>query len=822
MLAEVAVPLPIHRTFTYAVPGDLAARALPGARVLVPFTRGERVGWIERVLDDEPDERTRSISAVLDAAPSVTPNLMRLCRWVADYYVAPLGQVIRAALPAALSSHSTDLLERTPQAMGDEDLSELDLEILEWLSGSDDPLPVTRLRRERGERAWWPAIRRLEEHGLVRVITEPARHEPPVRTRRILRLSREISSLRERDEIFGRAKRQRECWEWVESVGGFAEIAHLAGRLGFSYTVLNGLVERGVATIDEEEVLRDPYADVSFAGPASLTPTAEQRLAIQALVAAARRKKPRPFLLRGVTGSGKTLVYIELLREIVDVQGRTAIVLVPEIALTPQTVGRFKAVFGDRVAVLHSALSDGERYDEWRALRAGTKRIAVGARSAIFAPLPDLGAIVVDEEHESTYKQSEAPRYHAREVAVVRAAAEGAVCLLGSATPALESWTNAKTGKYRLIELPVRVEGQPLPTTRVVDLRSERKKRRDAEGSAFSDVVLSTVLVEAVRDRLTKGEQTILLLNRRGYANFVQCRECGEVWACPSCAVSLTYHRRRARLTCHYCLYEEATPTRCPRCDSSDISFRGIGTEQVERSVEESFPEARIARMDVDTTSAKWSHHRILERVGQGEIDILMGTQMIAKGLDFPNVTLVGVINADTGINLPDFRATERTFQLITQVAGRAGRGPKGGEVFVQTSLPSHYAITCSLEHDFHAFAERELEARREPRYPPFSKLANLVFSGLDQEATEKEAHRAAAWLDGLLRKRSVTGVELVGPAPSPIERIRDRWRWHLLLRAENPAVLGRVARYFGERFRMKSGKADLRVAIDRDPVAHL
>ncbi|MEX2569958.1 MAG: primosomal protein N' [Gemmatimonadota bacterium] len=821
MLAEVVFPLPVHRSFTYAVPAELSTRVVPGARVLAPFGRGRRIGWVERVGDGEPTAKIRPLTSVLDTAPSVPADLLRLCQWVAQYYIAPLGQVLRAALPAVLSSQSTDRLERTEEPVGSEPLSELEQEVLDWLSEAQGARAVTMLRRERGDRAWWPAIRRLQGRGLVRVLVEPPRQEPAVRTRRVLRLARELPSLSERDEVFGRARRQRECWEWVESVGGMAEVAHLTGQIGFSYAVVNALVERGVATIEEEEVARDPYASIPDATPPDLTPTRDQRQAIDALVAAARRPDPDPFLLRGVTGSGKTLVYIELLREIVDVQGRTAIVLVPEIALTPQTVGRFKAVFGDRVAVLHSALSDGERYDEWRALRTGAKRIAVGARSAVFAPLPDLGAIVVDEEHEGTYKQSEAPRYHAREVAVVRAALEGAVCVLGSATPSLESWANACAGKYRLIELPDRATGQALPATRVIDLREERKRQRDA-GVSLPDIIVSSDLHDAVNRRLELGEQTILLLNRRGYANFVQCRDCGEVWDCPSCAVSLTFHRGRSRLTCHYCMYEEATPTRCRRCDAADISFRGVGTEQVERAVEETFANARIARMDVDTTSAKWSHHRILERVGRGEIDILLGTQMIAKGLDFPNVTLVGVINADVGMNLPDFRATERTFQLVTQVAGRAGRGPKGGEVIVQTSLPNHYAITCSLEHDFRAFAERELEERRSPRYPPHCKLVNIVFSGLEEAATEGEANRAADWLKGLIARRNVAGVEIVGPAPSPIERIRDRWRWHLLLRADRAATLGRVGRYFGERFRVSSGKHDLRVAIDRDPVALL
>jgi primosomal protein N' (replication factor Y) (superfamily II helicase) len=327
------------------------------------------------------------------------------------------------------------------------------------------------------------------------------------------------------------------------------------------------------------------------------------------------------------------------------------------------------------------------------------------------------------------------------------------------------------------------------------------------------------VLVDAVHERIRRREQTILLLNRRGYATFVQCRECGLVWHCPQCNVSLTFHRRRARLTCHYCLHEEAAPKLCPACGSDDLSFKGVGTEQVERAVEEAFPSARIARMDVDTTAGKWAHHTILGRVERGEVDILLGTQMIAKGLDFANVTLVGVINADTGINLPDFRATERTFQLLTQVAGRAGRGPKGGEVFIQTALPNHYAIESALEHDFVGFAERELETRREPSYPPFSRLVNVVVSGMDERATQDAAVAAADWVSGLLAARRVRGVELIGPAPCPIDRIRARWRWHFILRSPSSKVLGKVARYFYEKYHVPANKADLRLALDRDPV---
>jgi primosomal protein N' (replication factor Y) (superfamily II helicase) len=821
---DVALPLPVFTSFTYAVPADQRARAVPGARVLVPFGRSERIGWIERVEGVKPaePERIRALHGILDPEPTVPPAVLDLCRWIGDYYLTPLGQVLRSALPAVLSDSSADWIALIP---GTEPAasSALEREVLDWLSGSVGPQAVSRLRRERGDRAWWPAIRRLDEAGALEIGTDPPRTAPPVRTRLVVRLVDRIPSVGERERLFGRARRQRECFETLESLGGAAEMAHISGRLGFSDSVVRGLVAKSLAAIAEEEVARDPYGGVAAAAHAEHEPTPAQAAALEALVGAAGSPEPGTWLLRGVTGSGKTLVYIELLRTIVTQQGRTAIVLVPEIALTPQTVGRFRAVFGDRVAVLHSALGEGERYDEWRALRRGEKRIVVGARSAIFAPLPDLGAIIVDEEHEGSYKQGEAPRYHAREVATVRARAAGAICVLGSATPSLESWTNARAGKYHLIELPARVEGRPLPEVRVVDLRAERKRLREAApNAARGPLILSTALRDAVRTRVDRGEQTILLLNRRGYSTFVQCRECGAVWHCPACNVSLTYHRRRGRLTCHHCLHEESSPERCTGCGGTDISFSGVGTEQVEREVESTFASARIARMDVDTTSGKWAHHRILDRVERGEIDILLGTQMIAKGLDFPNVTLVGVINADVGMNLPDYRATERTFQLLTQVAGRAGRGRKGGEVLIQTALPGHYAVECALRHDFVEFAERELEARRQPSYPPWSRLVNVVFSGLDERAVQDLADAGARWLRDLIGARALKAIEVIGPAPCPIDRIRRRWRWHLLVRASSARLLGEVARYFVERFEAPRGRDQLRIAVDRDPIALL
>ncbi|HEX6558876.1 MAG TPA: primosomal protein N' [Longimicrobiales bacterium] len=756
MLVEVALPLPLPRTFTYRVPGG---GALPGTRVRVGFGKRKLLGYIvsagASANSDADAARIRDVEAVLETQPSLTPDVLQLCRWLSDYYVLPLGQVLRSALPAVL-------------------------------------------------------------YGDVAI-------DEPLKTRRVLRITRDLLSLIERDQLFGRAQRQRELFETLESMGGEAEVAHLVTQLGFTYAIVNGLVARGVAAISEERVERDPFAAIDVAPQPSFTLTRAQSEAVRMLSAATRHpeKAALPFLLHGVTGSGKTLVYIELLKEVVQRQGRGAIVLVPEIALTPQTVARFRAHFGDVIAVLHSALSEGERFDAWRALRDGERRIAIGARSAVFAPVRDLGAIVLDEEHEASYKQSESPRYHARELAIIRARLTGAVCLLGSATPALESWHNAQNGKYQLLSLPERVEGRPLPPVEVVDLRKPRASAGagSGPGELRDQQVLSRRLVEAILTRLDREEQTILLLNRRGYATFVQCRSCGEVWQCPQCNVSLTFHRGRRRLVCHYCFHEEPPPSVCPRCTSTDISFRGVGTEQVEREVTETFPAARVARMDVDTTSTKWSHHDILGRVERGEIDILLGTQMIAKGLDFPRVTLVGVVNADVAMNLPDFRASERTFQLLTQVAGRAGRGEKGGEVIVQTSLPNHYAVKCALEHDYIGFAERELEERRGPHYPPHVRLSNIVISGTIEADVMAAADRAAEYVNGIIAGNRLP-LTLTGPAPAPVDRIRGRWRWHFLLRSESARAMGLALRHLQYRFDFKPGAAELRLVIDRDPVS--
>jgi primosomal protein N' (replication factor Y) len=754
---EVAIARPFMGTLAYRVPGELRGRLLPGARVRVPLGQRRVIGVVDRLQAGQGRE-LREVLQVLDESPVLDEGLLRLCRWVADYYVAPLGFVIRAALPPGLMGERTN-----------------------------------------------------------------GREGPAVRTRRVIRLIRELPTLAARDELFGRSPRQREAFETLETLGGESATAHMSGQLGFSRTVLQGLVSKGIAEVAEEVVSRDPFADFEPLATERLEPTPAQAIVIRALLDEAAAPEPGVALVHGVTGSGKTLVYLEVLETVVRERRGSAIVLVPEISLTPQAVERFRGRFGDDVAVLHSGLSEGERYDAWRALRAGEKRIAIGARSAIFAPVRDLGVIILDEEHEGSYKQSDTPRYHARSVAVMRARLSRCPCVLGSATPAVESWQNARRGRYRLLELPERVTRQDLPRVELVDLRAEVDAREAAPSETDTPTgpcIIGSRLHAAVRARLDREEQVILLLNRRGYATFVQCLECGKVWSCQSCSVSLTYHRRRGRLVCHHCGFEAAPPARCDACGVPDPIFTGIGTEQVERRLGELFPEARLERMDLDTTGTKWAHFEILERFRRREVDILLGTQMIAKGLDFPGVTLVGVVNADTGLNLPDFRASERTFQLLEQVAGRAGRGSDPGEVLVQTARPQHFALRAAAAHDYVGFAEQELEDRREPGYPPHRRLANLVISGRREEQVADAAMELADWTRRLIEARSIEEIDVIGPAPCPIDRLRERWRWHFLLKSDAPGPLGAVLRFLAER----RGRTDrqIRIEIDRDPEALL
>ncbi|HKW40935.1 MAG TPA: primosomal protein N' [Gemmatimonadales bacterium] len=629
---------------------------------------------------------------------------------------------------------------------------------------------------------------------------------PPERTERVLVLTASLPSLLERERAFARAPKRRAAYEALEAIGGSAPVRHLVARLGLSPAALDGLVAQGVARYTVEPRPRDPFAALSSPPPPE--PTADQRQVVAGILAT---PVGTPVLVEGVTGSGKTLVYLEVLRGLVA-SGAGAILLVPEIALTPQTVARVRGVFGEQVAVLHSGLSDGERAEAWRALRRGARRVAVGPRSAVFAPVRRLGAIVIDEEHETSYKQGTAPRYHARAVALERARLEGARVILGSATPSLETLHLASIGQVARFELPERIGARPLPPVEVVDLRRVACVPPDeARGVHWSES-----LDAAVRGALTRREQVILLLNRRGFATYLQCHTCGDVRNCPQCAIALTVHRIPPALRCHYCGHEEPIPTACQACGKETQRTRGLGTQQLEHFVGLRFPEARIARMDLDTTSTKWAHHRVLERVALGTVDILLGTQMIAKGLDFPNVTVVGVVDADTGLHLPDFRAAERTFQLVAQVAGRAGRGPKGGRVYVQTRAPDHHAIRAAAAHSVAQFAAAELPLRRppQPAYPPYVGLARFLTAHHNAARAQRAAELVARWLERANTERLGGALSVLGPAPCPIERLKGRWRWHVLVKAVEPRAIGRVVRALGTRAQG--------VVVDRDPVSLL
>jgi primosomal protein N' (replication factor Y) len=612
-----------------------------------------------------------------------------------------------------------------------------------------------------------------------------------------------MDSLLERDRRFKRAPKRRAAYETVEALGGSAPVGHLVRQLNLSASVLDGLVKQGLARIERVPEMRDPFANLSSPPPPDLTH--DQRAVVAGIAAT---PVDQPILLHGVTGSGKTLVYLDVLRSVVA-SGNGAILLVPEIALTPQTVARVRGVFADQVAVLHSGLSDGERADAWRALRRGERTVAVGPRSAVFAPVQRLGAIVVDEEHEPSYKQGSAPRYNARDVAAMRAQLEGARLILGSATPSLETLQMASEGRVATFGLLDRVGARPLPKVEVIDLRSAPRIAAAETGV----IAWSEALDSAIAEALERGEQVILLLNRRGFATFVQCPACGNVPGCPQCAIALTVHQTPPALRCHYCGHEESIPAICVICGSATQRLRGLGTQQLEHFVGLRYPRARIARMDLDTTTSKWAHHHILERVASGDVNILLGTQMIAKGLDFPNVTVVGVVDADTGLHFPDFRAGERTFQLVAQVAGRAGRGPRGGRVFVQTRAPDHHAIRAAAAHSVSQFAAAELPLRSPPHppYPPRTGLVRFVISTPDHARTAELAEKVASWLRRASRERLEGMLTVLGPAPCPLMRLKGKWRWHVLVKSSEPRVLGRVVR----AWRAKGHRA---VTVDRDP----
>lgn len=811
-LVEVALPPPLSRQLTYAVPADLADRIDLGSVVLVPVQQRLVTGFVVGEAQDVGtlDARSiREISQLIDDA-LLSPEIVQLCRFLADYYLAPLGAALAAALPPGVHITSRRRVRPGAETPDRSSLDPLSQRLWDEVAQANSPLTVTTLKRRLGSRGLEGCLRRMNLLGYLQVTPDLQDAAVSERTRHVVRLI-DLEAATSTATELKRAPRQAACVEALAAAGGQIPKQELV-RAGFGYAILQALEKRSFIETFDEQVIRDPLAELSELDAPDLSPTPDQQQALDILTKSIDERDSTPILVRGVTGSGKTLVYLRAIEHSLSL-GRGAIVLVPEIALAWQMVRRFRAHFGSDVAVLHSQLSMGERYDTWQQLRQGQQRIVIGARSALFAPVRDLGIIVVDEEHDGSYFQDDLDSrqplaYSARDLAVVRARLAQATIALGSATPSLESFWNARQDKYRLALLPSRIDDRPLPRVEVVDMRDEPFQGRER-------VLFSKTLRLKIRTRLERGEQIVLLQNRRGFAPVVTCGSCGESVECPRCGVSLTCHRADGEdLRCHYCDHRQPVPDRCGHCQSDEVRLGGIGTQKVETALEEQFPDIRVIRMDVDTTGWKGAHDDLVERFRRREADVLLGTQMVAKGLDFPDVTLVGVISADTGLHMPDFRAAERSFQLLTQVAGRSGRGDRPGEVVIQTRLPDEAVLRAAAGQDFDAFASTELAERRAAGFPPFGRLIVFRWRGVNVAAVEQAAH------EGVIRLRQTCrpGVQLLGPAPAPLARLRGRHRFQALLMGGSAQALRHTTIAALAPMRQAAGKFEVDLAVVVDP----
>jgi len=798
---DVSLPIPIDTAFTYRLPETLRRRVQPGCRVLVPFGSRKLTGVVLATHDRPQAGPTKEALRLLDEEPALDQGLLDLGRWISTYYCAPLGETLRAMTPLAADIRRGRIYSLTPS--GRDTARQLHLTgteqedpaaaILRMLDGR--ALSATYLAQKVNKAA--AVLRSLEKKGFVEAEDVAAERDP-------LR----ASAARLRVEFVARTtekmpKPERELLAYLELHPGQHNLAALEDTLPKASTAARALARRQLARLTLEPVS-------SFAAPprAPHTLNPHQQEAFDAIRLSLGSGQFQAFLLEGVTGSGKTEVYLSAIEAALAL-GRGVLLLVPEIGLTPAVAGQFHHRFGERVAILHSAFHDSERAQEWRRIRAGQASVVIATRSGVFAPVQNLGLIIVDEEHDQSYKQQETPRYHGRDVAVVRARNEGAVIVLGSATPSLETRYNSERGKYTRLVLPGRIERRPMPAVSVIDMRREFLETR-------KQATFSRGLIDGVTERLENGEQTMLLLNRRGFSSFVACRACGERLQCVNCSVTLTFHKRDRRMLCHYCNYATPVPERCPKCASDYLQFIGVGSERLEQELGAFFPKARIARLDRDTVGGKRDYETILTGFREHRYDILVGTQMIAKGHDIPNVTLVGIVNADLGLGLPDFRAAERTFQLLTQAAGRAGRGETPGIVLIQTINPDHYAIQCAAEQDYEKFYRKEIEFRRLMYYPPFGAMANIIV----RSTNEEDALSRSAALGRLLNP-APEGVRVMGPAPAPVLRVKTEYRYQVLLKASSrkrlSELLGEVRRFAAAE---KWGPANL--AIDVDPMTLL
>jgi primosomal protein N' (replication factor Y) (superfamily II helicase) len=730
--ARVITDDPTDKELDYAIPEAWVGKVHLGSRIKVPLRSREILATVVALVDTPSVSSPRIVSAIISEVPVMSASLLKLARWMADYYCCSIETAIRSVLPQVI---------------------------------------------------------RKAELGFKRERQVTVQRTPT---------PEEFSRLK------ARAPRQAAVLEMMLTQSSPIRWRELQLRAITTDRTIQQLVDRGWLSVQMEIAERDPYSNERFVQSNALILNPGQSIALKAVVESVETGNSQPILLHGVTGSGKTEIYLQAIQECLT-RGRGALVLVPEISLTPQTVERFKMRFQtDLIAVLHSHLSSGERHDEWHKLNSGRARIAIGARSAVFAPVSQLGLIVVDEEHENSYKQEDAPRYHARDLAVVRAQIEQCAILLASATPSLESYHNVRTGKYRLLQLAARIDDRQMPFIRIVDMRQEYLKQKQLP-------LISLNLSQAIEDRLSKKEQTILFLNRRGFATSLVCNQCGYVAHCPNCSVALTFHLGEKRLKCHLCGHMGLAPKKCPECSDPSIRYSGYGTEKVEGVVKKFFPKAQVARMDADSMARKEAYRETLNAFRAGKIDILIGTQMIAKGLDFPNVTLVGIVNADVGLHMPDFRAGERTFQLLTQVAGRAGRGDTAGEVFVQSSTPFSPSIQFARHHNFIGFWEQEMEFRERCEYPPFLHLFMIHVRSEHQrraEFTAETIHRR-------IKEALDNGVTLHEVVPAPIERSKGYYRYQILLRTPHIRKLSRTIRAVLDKLTIPE---DVLISLDVDP----
>ena len=792
-IAKIIVDVPLMQTdqaYSYKVPEEFVDMLEAGMRVHVPFGKANRliqgiVLGLESQSDEEvPDQDLKEIAEVLDFSPVLTQEQLWLAEELRKSVFSYKISILKAMLPGFLNSSYDKILYPL------EGLSRQDKE---RLFGSEDSLAFSSL-----DLAKQAEMMRLTRKGLLRSEYQ-AVDQKKVKTQSWYEVH--VEQL-EGIEISARAKKKAELRDYLLA---HVESAPLASLLeSYSREQVNFFVEQGALTLVQKEVQRSAayFEGIEASIPLELNP--EQRQARDAVISAIGSQQP-PFLLQGITGSGKTEVYLQIIQGALD-KGKTAILLVPEISLTPQMTERFIARFGEKVAILHSGLSNGEKYDEWRKIERGDAQVVVGARSAIFAPLKNLGVIIIDEEHEASYKQDSNPRYHAREVAILRAQYNQAALVLGSATPSLESRARAGKGVYQHLRLTQRANPlATIPEVQVIDFRDYIGQN---ETSNFTPPLL-----EAIQDRLDKKEQVVLMLNRRGYSSFVMCRECGTVDTCPNCDISLTLHMDTKTMNCHYCGFSKGIPHVCPNCQSRSIRYYGTGTQKAYDELAELFPQARILRMDVDTTRKKGSHQALLDQFGQGKADILLGTQMIAKGLDFPTVTLVGVLNADTALNLPDFRSSERTFQLLTQVAGRAGRAEKAGQVLIQSYNPEHYAIRFAKDQDYEGFYVYEMSIRRQLGYPPYYFTIGITLSHKKEEEVVKRAYEVM----GILRSGLSDASKILGPTPKPIARTHNLYHYQILIKYrledELGPTLNQVLALTQER-----ENSELRLSIDHEP----